>query len=248
MEKQHKINILDKGHVVYVDHFGSDQRIVESARVSYKSQSKGEEQDKKLLFYLWKNKHSTPFEQTAITLNIRWPIFLARQAMRHRTASWNEISGRYAELPNDFYIPNTWRKQDTENKQGSSVEEDWNKPYWDMLGKDGSVTVKGVTDSKNSTFTRILEDHCNKSYSAYQLLLDNGCSKEMARMVLPLNLYTECYVTWDIRNLLHFITLREDAHAQAEIQEYAVAIKSILQELFPWTLEAYEKYKWTLVE
>ena len=105
MQQGHIINVLDHGFVRYVDHFGSDQRIVEAARISYKSPSKGEEADKKLIGYLYKNKHGSPFEMAGVTLNIKMPIFVMRQYVRHRIQSLNEVSARYTELPNEFYVP-----------------------------------------------------------------------------------------------------------------------------------------------
>ena len=225
--KGHTIPVLDHGFVRYIDHLGSDQRIVEAARVSYGSPSKGEEADKKLLHYLYKNRHTSPFEMCKITLDIKMPIFVCRQYIRHRMQNVNEVSARYTELPNEFYIPKVWRKQDTKNKQGSSGEFDVESNY--QLSKN-------------------LANFCEEAYSEYQDLIADGVAREMARMVLPLNIYTQLYATWDIKNLLHFISLRDDSHAQAEIQEYGKAIKAILQKLFPWTMEAYEKYKWVCEE
>lgn len=205
---------------------GSDSRIVEAARISYQSPSKGAEADKKLLHYLYKNRHTSPFEMCKVTFNIKLPIFVMRQFVRHRMQNLNEVSARYTELPNEFYIPDKWRKQDTANKQGS---------------------VDMVTDN-HSLFTNWVTKQCVDCYETYQALLSNGVSREMARMVLPVNIYTECYCTWDLKNLLHFFTLRDDSHAQAEIQEYGRAMKSICEELFPWTMEAYAKYKFKLEE
>jgi thymidylate synthase (FAD) len=213
---------------------GSDQRVVESARISWKSGSKGEEQDKKLLNFLWKNKHTSPFEMVKLTLNIKMPIFVMRQYVRHRMQNLNEVSARYTELPNEFYIPTSWRPQDTKNKQGSIDVGNWNPPI------DNSTAPYTATD--------ILKATCQGCYNTYQSLLNAGVAREMARMVLPVNIYTEIYACWDLKNLLHFITLREDAHAQAEIQEYGRGIKAICQELFPWTMEAFEKHKWKLIE
>jgi thymidylate synthase (FAD) len=221
-----EIKVLDHGFVRYIDHYGSDQRIVEAARVSYKSPSKGEEADKKLLQYLWKNKHTSPFEMVKLTLNINLPIFVMRQYVRHRMQNLNEVSARYTELPEEFYIPSKWRAQDNKNKQGS-VES---------------------TELKHQDIEFRVKMCCKNSYDTYRILLDQGVAKEMARMVLPVNIYTEIYACWDLKNLLHFITLREDSHAQAEIQEYGRAIKSILVLIFPWTMEAYEKFKWQLIE
>lgn len=222
MEKGYTIPVLDHGYVRYVDHMGSDLRIVEAARISYASPSKGEEADKKLLKYLYANKHTSPFEMAKITINIKLPIFVMRQYVRHRIQNLNEVSARYTELPNEFYIPTKWRKQDTKNKQGSV---DW----------DGC--------NYHENLSTALKQQCAKAYDVYQDLLFHGVAREMARMVLPVNIYTEIYSCWDLKNLLHFITLREDSHAQAEIQEYGKAIKTILMALFPWTMEAYEESK-----
>jgi len=232
----HTIPVLDHGYVRYIDHMGSDARILEAARVSYRSASKGEEADKKLLAYLYKNRHTSPFEMAKVTLNVKLPIFVMRQYVRHRMQNLNEVSARYTELPNEFYIPAKWRGQDQQNKQ-SSVPMEWNQPVSKLAGK-----------SYNAHFTDILQDHCQKAYTTYMALLSDGVAREMARMVLPVNIYTEIYSCWDLKNLLHFIALREDAHAQAEIQDYGRAIKSICAELFPWTMEAYEKFKWSIHE
>lgn len=221
----HTIKVLDKGYVRYVDHMGTDQRICESARISYHSASKGEESDKKLLNYLWKNKHTSPFEMCKVTFNIKLPIFVMRQYVRHRMQNLNEVSARYTELPNEFYIPEKWRKQDTKNKQGS-LEDNTFCPEIKIDGKFYGPTVG-------------LELVCKKAYDFYQELLSQNVAREMARMILPINIYTEIYSCWDLKNLLHFISLREDSHAQAEIQEYSKAMKQILVELFPWTMEVY---------
>lgn len=233
MDKGYTISVLDHGFVRYIDHMGTDQRICEAARISYKSPSKGEDSDKKLIEYLWKNKHTSPFEMIKLTLNIKMPIFVMRQYVRHRMQNLNEVSARYTELPNEFYIPKEWRKQDGKNKQGSVNEEKFNPKLWADRYKDAT----------NAVYL-----HCSESYALYENLIDAGIAREMARMVLPLNIYTEIYACWDMKNLLHFITLRGDEHAQWEIQEYSRAIKSICKELFPWTMEAYEKYKWKLIE
>jgi thymidylate synthase (FAD) len=235
MEKGFIIPVLDHGYVQYVDHMGTDTRIVESARVSYGAGSKGEEADKKLLAYLYKHRHTTPFEMCKITFNIKMPIFVARQYIRHRMQNVNEFSMRYSEAPDEFYIPTDWRAQDTtKNKQGS-------------LAQEGGWNPNLLTDEV-WTATDAVQEHSKACFELYQQLLGEGIAREMARMVLPLNIYTMFYATWDLKNLLHFITLREDAHAQAEIQEYGKAMKRIMKELFPWTIEAYEKYKWVVVE
>lgn len=234
LEKGYTIPVLDHGYVRYIDHMGDDERICEAARISYKSPSKGKEQDEKLISYLWKNKHTSPFEICKITFNIKMPIFVMRQFVRHRMQNLNEVSARYTQLPNEFYIPTNWRKQDTKNKQGSIVENNWNPIV--------NVNYNGYTA------TKALFESCEKAYKLYEEMLESGIAREMARMVLPINIYTEIYTCWDLKNLLHFITLREDSHAQAEIQEYGKAMKSICKELFPATIAAYEKHKFEIVE
>lgn len=248
MDKGFEIPVLDKGYCRYIDHFGSDLRIVETARISYKSPSKGEEQDKKLLAYLYKNHHSSPFESCNITFNIKMPIFCMRQFVRHRTFRLNEWSGRYSELADDFYIPKSWRPQDTKNKQGSIEQENWNPPIT-LTEQDffhGSGPDKTYETQSNAT--EELESICSSTYETYQRLLKAGVAKEMARMVLPVNLYTEIYVNCDIKNLMNFFTLRLDPHAQWEIREYAQAMYNIFAELFPWCAEAHRKYKFVLQE
>jgi len=230
MNKGLTISVLNHGFVRYIDHMGTDERIVEAARISYKSPSKGIEQDKKLLHYLWKNKHTSPFEMCKVTLNIKMPIFVMRQYVRHRMQNLNEMSARYTELPKEFYIPTGWRVQDEKNKQGSTTTQE-------------KVWIRSI-NGDDYTPTEILMKHCDDSYFLYESLLKAGIAREMARMVLPINIYTEIYCCWDLKNLMHFLQLREDAHAQFEIQEYAKAIKTIVKELFPNTIEAFDKYKW----
>ena len=163
----------------------------------------------------------------------------------HRMQNLNEVSARYTQLPNEFYIPNSWRPQDTKNKQGSIVTDNWN-PVVYKVHDTSSSTGKSV--SMDVTATEALIKHCDDSYQLYEQMLEAGIAREMARMVLPVNIYTEIYCCWDLKNLIHFIGLRDDSHAQAEIQEYGRAIKAIAKELFPWTIEAYEKYKFELIE
>lgn len=227
IESGKTIPVLDHGFVRYIDHMGSDQRIVEAARISYKSPSKGADADKKLLGYLLKNKHTSPFEMCKITLNVKMPIFIMRQWVRHRMQNLNEVSARYTELPNQFYLPTEWRKQATDNKQGSAEEKDWHGLHADGL-------------SKHNCLSRETQRLYSDAYACYESLIGQGVAREMARMVLPVGIYTEIYSCWDLSNLLKFFALRDDAHAQAEIQEYARAMKQIVSEVFPWTMELYE--------
>lgn len=227
MNKGHEIKVLDKGFVRYIDHMGSDLRIVEAARISYQSPSKGDDADKKLLHYLYKNRHTSPFEMCKITFNIKMPIFVMRQFVRHRMQNLNEVSARYTELPDDFYIPDNFRLQDTKNKQSSG---------------------DFVSSLTNGLARENLKKQCQTAYDLYKQMLTNGISREMARFVLPVSIYTEIYCCWDLKNLMHFFSLRDDPHAQWEHQEYGRAMKRIATELFPWTLEAYEKYKFKVKE
>lgn len=229
MEKGFTINCLDHGFVRVIDWMGADLDILEAARISYKSPSKGVEADKKLLAYLWKNQHTSPFEQCIIKFNIKLPLFVQAQIVRHRTQRLNQVSARYTQMKEEFYIPTSWRKQDTKNKQGSINDNKWKAyiPY-----KSGNV------DASND-----LERHCRSSYFMYKKMLESGIAREMARMVLPQNLYTEIYSQWDLHNLMRFFSLRLNKHAQWEVRMYALAMYNIFKELYPWTAEAWEKYK-----
>lgn len=235
MKKGHVINVLDHGFVRYVDKMGTDKRICEAARISYKSPSKGKKQDQKLIEYLWKHRHTSPFEMAKITFNIRLPIFVMRQYVRHRMQNLNEVSGRYTQLECEFYYPNKWRKQDTKNKQGS-VESGMFNPEW-MITNYGWVNA-----------TEAMKLHCKASYRLYEQMMACGIAREMARMVLPVNIYTEIYSTWDMNNLLKFFSLRDEEHAQEEIKVYAKAMRQICKGVFPMVMKAYEKYKTVVVE
>lgn len=241
-KKFHKIDVLDKGFVQYVDHMGSDKRIVEAARVSYGSPSKGDNKDKELLNYLYRNRHTSPFEMCKITFHIKLPIFVMRQFVRHRMQNLNEFSIRYAKLPEDFYIPQEWRSQAAKNKQSSDVDQNLKlKELFIVQDVDGSRF-------NSNDPSAVLNHFCKEAYALYEHMLESGISREMARLILPLNTYTVIYSTFDLHNLMHFIRLREDKHAQWEMQEYARAMKLIAATLFPWTFEAYERYKVAVVD
>ena len=216
-EELHKI--LDNGFVRLVDFIGGDLRAVQSARVSFKGESKGEERDKKLLEYLLANEHFTPFEHSVFQFHIKCPIFVARQWMRHRWGSYNEISSRYTEVKDEFYIPEKFRIQDKSNRQGSIESGNLNQEF---LLSEYKKAIKN-------------------SYQTYEKLLKEGVAKEMARMVLPVSQYTEFYWTINARSLLNFLKLRMDSHAQKEIREYANSIAKIFEEKMPWTWEAFNK-------
>lgn len=226
IEKGHTLDIPPHGYVRYIDHLGTDTRIVEAARVSYGGASKGEEADKKLLEYLFKNRHTSPFEQCNITYNIKMPIFCMRQFVRHRTFRLNEYSGRYSEMKDEFYEPEQWRRQDTKNRQGSIVN-----PNDD------------IEKNWNLNNTKILREAYNVAMIIYKALLQRGVAKELARIVLPVGVYTEIYVNVDLHNLIHFLNLRTDSHAQKEIQDIAWQMCAIAENLFPWTMAMFDKYK-----
>jgi len=223
MQKGHTIPVHDHGFVRYIDHLGTDLDIVEAARVSYHSPSKGAEADKKLLRYLFKHRHTSPFEMVKVKLNIKCPIFVMRQYIRHRMQNVNEVSARYSELPAEFFMPTEWRLQDIKNKQGSDG----------ILGEGDAWCL-----------TEEVKHLYERAYSHYQRLLAFGVAREQARIVLPVGIYTEFYCCWDMNNLLKYFTLRDDPHAQGEHQDYAKAMKEIVRGLFPWTMEIYDSIKW----
>lgn len=228
MEKGFTIKVLDDiGFVRYIDHMGSDERICEAARISYKAPSKGVEQDRKLINYLYRNMHSSPFEQVNITFNIKLPLFVQGQLIRHRTARVNQVSARYTEMTDEFYFPTEWRKQDDKNKQGSK---------------------NGLTKLQQKQCLNSLVTICHEAYTQYEGMLEIGAAREMARMILPQNLYTEIYWNIDLNNLMKFFRLRLDEHSQFEIREYAKGIYKIFEELFPMCSDAYKKYKFKLIE
>lgn len=215
------VKLHDYGFVRLVDYMGNDSSIVQAARVSYGGGIKTPEQDRKLINYLMRNKHTSPFEMVVFKFHVKLPIFVARQWIRHRMASYNEISGRYSILPSDFYIPaleyiNT---QDTKNKQGRT-----NKIVEDAL-----------------VMQQVIAEHNQDAYEVYQYLLDNGVAREIARMVLPLNIYTEWYFKQDLKNLLDFLRLRTASNAQREFQDYANAIISLIEPIVPVTISAWRE-------
>lgn len=211
--------VLDKGFVKLVEFMGGDLRAVQSARVTFGSVSKGEEKDRKLIEYLLAHSHFTPFEHCVFQFHIKCPIFVARQWMRHRWGSYNEVSARYTEVSDEFYVPAAFRAQDRINRQGSVAS-----PALD-----------------NASLIKDYEAAISSSYSSYQKLLDSGVAREMARMVLPVSQYTQFYWSVNARSLLNFLSLRMDEHAQLEIRDFAAAIAEIFREKMPWTWEAFNK-------
>ncbi len=217
-----EIKVLDHGYVRLVDHMGSDLSIVRSARVSYGADEKecDEARTSKLIKHLVDNDHTTPLEAVVLTLEIKCPIFIARQWMRHRAASYNEISARYTEIDEEFYLPAA-----------------------DHIGLQSSTNKQsryfGPSSCCATDWREEIEFSCKESFQVYNSLLKEGVPREIARTVLPLATYTRFYYTVNLHNLLHFITLRKDSHAQWEIQEYARAIEKILLQLVPETMKHY---------
>jgi thymidylate synthase (FAD) len=216
------IAVLDKGFVRLVEFMGGDQGVVDAARVSYGGKSKGEEADRKLIAYLLKHKHETPFEHSVFKFHVKTPIFVMRQWIRHRMASYNEISARYTEVKDEFYIPTQWRAQDVKNKQGSVA----------------SPTLD------HAALTKTFAAQIDSAMAAYKDLLGQGVARELARMVLPVNSYTEFYWTINARSLMNFLSLRADVHAQWEIQQYAEAISESFKAKMPWTYDAFLQFVW----
>jgi thymidylate synthase (FAD) len=221
-ENREPVKVLDKGFVRLVDFMGGDQGVVDAARVSYGGKSKGSDADKKLIAYLLKHKHETPFEHAVFKFHVKTPIFVMRQWIRHRMASYNEISARYTEVKDEFYVPTKWRAQDLKNKQSSVAA-----PALD-----------------HAALTKRFAAQVDESMACYKELLAAGVARELARMILPVNAYTEFYWTVNARSLMNFVTLRADAHAQWEIQQYGEAAARFFRSEMPWTYEAFLRHAW----
>ena len=217
------IRVLDHGFVSLIDSLGDDKRVTDAARISYaKDKPEFDEKDVALLRYLMRHSHWTPFEMVHFTFRMKLPIFVARQLIRHRTANVNEMSGRYTQLPSEIYIPEITRMnpQSKSNNQGSE----------DAIVQNAEA------------LNQIIDEQCMDCYDCYEYLLSGNLSKELSRMVLPLNIYTEWYWTMDLRNLLNFLRLRLDSHAQYEIQVYADAVYQLIKPIVPHTCEAFDNY------
>jgi len=203
---------------------GDDGSIVQAARVSYGKGTKTLREDRGLIRYLLRHKHTTPFEMVEFKFHIKLPIFIARQWIRHRTANVNEYSGRYSEMKDEFYLPeiDQIRPQSTMNRQGRSDE-------------------RMNTEDANFIHNKVNHTQINL-YNEYQELLEKGLAREIARINLPLSNYTEWYWKIDLHNLLHFLRLRIDDHAQYEIRVFAQAMAEIVKETVPVAWEAFEDY------
>jgi len=222
LDKEFKV--LDKGFVRLVDYLGGDDRIVQAARVSYGGGTKTVREDMALINYLISHEHTSPFEQVVLTFHCKMPIFVARQWIRHRTARLNEISGRYSVMVDEFYIPEKEQVlfQSKSNRQGRDTDE--------------------VPDQLKKKVLDILTNGQNASYVDYQKLIDEGITRELSRINLPLSLYTQWYWQIDLSNLFHFLKLRMDYHAQWEIRQYANVIAEITKTVAPLAYDAFETH------
>ncbi len=220
--------VLDHGFVRVIDYMGGDESVVQSARVSFGVGTKRRRDDEGLIRYLMRNRHTSPFEMCELKLHVKLPIFVARQWIRHRTASINEYSARYSVLDDEFYIPDI-----------------------DQLGPPHPTNRQGrgrggLSEPTATRFQESIEAHSHRSYDVYSDLLGSeqatdGLAREIARIVLPVNVYTQWYWKIDLHNLLSFLRLRLDNHAQAEIREYAQVIESIVREWVPLTYKAFKE-------
>jgi len=221
-----------KGAVEYISHMGSDLSVVNAARVSFGSEKEEiDEKDVKLIKYLMKHNHSSPFEHCTITFRFTVPLFIRSQHHRHRTWAYNEISRRYTSVDLEFYAPDEFRTQHKSNRQASTddlVNPVLNSSYMAIGFENAATAVKM---------------HHTRSLSLYKALVDSGVCREQARGVLPQNLYTQYYGTVNLHNLLKFISLRSHEGAQWEIQQVAAACLSIVKDKFPESVSAYKEYK-----
>lgn len=229
------IPVLDHGFIRVVDYMGDDAAVVQAARVSYGRGTKKVSEDRGLIRYLMRHSHTTPFEMAEIKVHVKLPIFVARQWIRHRTASVNEYSARYSILDKEFYVPDAAKlaAQSTNNKQGRE-----DAPLAD-----------------NAWVLELLREEAERSYAGYNALLNVseggtslengrvGIARELARMNLSLNFYTQWYWKTNLHNLLNFLRLRADPHAQYEIRAYAESLLGITEKWVPLTYEAFKEYK-----
>ncbi len=217
------IKCLDKGFVRLVDSMGGDDAIVQAARVSYGQGTSKVSQDRGLIRYLMRHRHTTPFEMVEFKFHCKMPIFVARQWVRHRTANINEYSLRYSEARDEFYYPEPEhiQFQSALNKQGRSGE---------------------VPAGLKQKVLDYFKENSERSFALYQELNEAGVARELARSLLPVNIYTEWYWKNDLHNLLHFIGLRSDSHAQYEIRVFSDAMAHYVKEKAPFAWEAYQDY------
>ena len=220
-----ELKVPSNGFVRLVDYMGSDQSIVQAARVSYGEGTKTVREDRGLIRYLMRHAHTTPFEMVVLKFHIKAPIFVIRQLMRHRTASINEESGRYSIMREEFHEP-AWEDvgyQSKSNRQGRATEE--------------------VPREVVERFLAFLKEDRETAYAHYETFLQDNVARELARIVLPLSLYSQFYWEMNLHNLFHFLWLRMDEHAQKEIRDYANQVAVCVKAVAPIAWEAFEEYK-----
>ncbi len=219
LDKEFKV--LDKGFVRLVDYYGSDQRIIQAARVSYGEGTKSVSQDEALIDYLIRQNHTSPFEQVVFTFHLKMPIFIARQWMRHRMGRMNEMSGRLSVMKEEFYIPSI---------------ENMDPQVKDKLER----ALTPLEPEEARAIQKDFEKGQKKSYESYKSLIEKGLAREIARINLPLSLYTEFYWQMDLNNLFRFLKLRLDSHAQLEMREYAKVILDLIRKVCPLAVSSFE--------
>lgn len=219
-----KIQVLDHGFVRLVEHMGSDLSVVRNARVSYDAEWRSGEdagKDEKLIRYMVKNKHTSPFEAVQFTFEVKAPIFVLRQWHRHRTWAFNELSARYAPMKEEFYVPalDQITTQSTDNKQMRTCS----------------------PNPLRLEISSMIHVACAGAHEMYRALLDQGCPRELARGVLPVNTYSHMFATVDLHNLFHFLRLRLHPHAQYEIRVYAEALLALIEHIVPVAVSAFRE-------
>ena len=230
------VSVLDHGFVRTIDYMGDDAAVVQAARVSYGKGTKKVSDDAGLINYLLRHRHTTPFEMCEIKFHIKVPIFIARQWIRHRTANINEYSARYSVLDREFYIPSLDQlaSQSTQNHQGRGEVLD---------GAEANEVLQILKEDSIRNYDHYVE-MLNEDPDGNKIDEDrNGLARELARMNLTLNAYTQWYWKIDLHNLLHFLSLRADAHAQYEIRVYADAMLETVKRWVPITYNAFQQYR-----
>ena len=219
-----EFSVLDHGFVRLIDYMGSDESIVQAARVSYGQGTKKVSEDRGLIRYLMRHKHTTPFEMVEFKFHVKLPIFVARQWIRHRTANVNEYSGRYSVMKEEFYLP---------PREDIAFQSETNKQ-----GREDQAVPDKVKDS----FQAHQETTQRELYEHYLQFINEGVARELARINLPLSMYTEWYWKIDLHNLFHFLRLRLDTHAQKEIRVFAEVMAEMVRKVCPIAYEAFEDY------
>ena len=232
----HALPVLDHGFVRVVDYMGDDAAVVQAARVSYGRGTRKVSEDRNLVRYLMRHRHTTPFEMCEIKLHVKLPIFVARQWIRHRMASVNEYSARYSVLDREFYLPapENLAAQSASNRQGRGAVLD---------GPEAEEVLRLLHDDAASSYDHYLHMLNEASDGTALDPARQGLARELARMNLTLNTYTQWYWKSDLHNLLNFVSLRADAHAQFEIRAYADAILDVVRNWVPDTFDAFRDYR-----